>query len=180
MKRIAMIAALSALVGVVPVFSPTLAADKPNQVLITNIDVWDGRADAVSKGVDVLIEGNLVKQVGKNIQAPDAYKVDGQGGTVMPGMIDMHAHHAIHEGMLEGRNSYDQMAIGAISGLRLREYLDQGFTSSRDAGGNVLGLAKAQQVKNAVIVPVGAKGGFYPKRLPVGGSRDAAILDAGS
>ena len=37
----------------------------------------------------------------------------------------------------------------------------------------VLGLVKAQQVKNAVIVPVGAKGGFFPKRLPVGGSRDA-------
>ncbi len=37
----------------------------------------------------------------------------------------------------------------------------------------VLGLVKAQQVKNAVIVPVGAKGGFVPKRLPVGGSRDA-------
>jgi len=30
----------------------------------------------------------------------------------------------------------------------------------------VLGLVKAQQVKNAVIVPVGAKGGFVPKRLP--------------
>ena len=29
----------------------------------------------------------------------------------------------------------------------------------------VLGLVKAQQVKNAVIVPVGAKGGFYPKQL---------------
>ena len=29
----------------------------------------------------------------------------------------------------------------------------------------VLGLAKAQNVKNAVIVPVGAKGGFVPKRL---------------
>ncbi len=37
----------------------------------------------------------------------------------------------------------------------------------------VLGLVKAQQVKNAVIVPVGAKGGFVPKRLPLGGSRDA-------
>ena len=37
----------------------------------------------------------------------------------------------------------------------------------------VLGLAKAQQVKNAVIVPVGSKGGFYPKRLPRGGSADA-------
>ena len=30
----------------------------------------------------------------------------------------------------------------------------------------VLGLVKAQQVKNAVIVPVGSKGGFYPKQLP--------------
>jgi glutamate dehydrogenase len=36
----------------------------------------------------------------------------------------------------------------------------------------VLGLVKAQQVKNAVIVPVGAKGGFVPKRLPAG-DRDA-------
>jgi glutamate dehydrogenase len=36
----------------------------------------------------------------------------------------------------------------------------------------VLGLAKAQNVKNAVIVPVGAKGGFVPKKLPAGGSRD--------
>jgi glutamate dehydrogenase len=36
----------------------------------------------------------------------------------------------------------------------------------------VLGLMKAQNVKNTVIVPVGAKGGFYPKRLPPGGSRE--------
>jgi glutamate dehydrogenase len=37
----------------------------------------------------------------------------------------------------------------------------------------VLGLAKAQNVKNAVIVPVGAKGGFIPKRLKIGDSREA-------
>ena len=36
----------------------------------------------------------------------------------------------------------------------------------------VLGLVKAQQVKNSVIVPVGAKGGFLPRRLPLGGTRD--------
>jgi glutamate dehydrogenase len=33
----------------------------------------------------------------------------------------------------------------------------------------VLGLVKAQQVKNSVIVPVGSKGGFFPKLLPKGG-----------
>jgi glutamate dehydrogenase len=36
----------------------------------------------------------------------------------------------------------------------------------------VLGLVKAQQVKNAVIVPVGSKGGFYPKQLPVNATRE--------
>ena len=37
----------------------------------------------------------------------------------------------------------------------------------------ILGLVKAQNVKNAVIVPVGAKGGFVPKRMPAGGTREA-------
>jgi glutamate dehydrogenase len=42
----------------------------------------------------------------------------------------------------------------------------------------ILGLVKAQQVKNAVIVPVGAKGGFYPKQLPVNATREA-VQEAG-
>ena len=37
----------------------------------------------------------------------------------------------------------------------------------------VLGLAKAQTVKNAVIVPVGSKGGFIPKKLPLPAGREA-------
>jgi glutamate dehydrogenase len=36
----------------------------------------------------------------------------------------------------------------------------------------ILGLCKAQQVKNAVIVPVGAKGGFVPKLMPKAASRE--------
>ena len=36
----------------------------------------------------------------------------------------------------------------------------------------ILGLMKAQNVKNTLIVPVGAKGGFVPKRLPTAGSRE--------
>ncbi len=41
----------------------------------------------------------------------------------------------------------------------------------------VLDLVKAQQVKNAIIVPVGAKGGFFPKRLPPRGA--AGFQEAG-
>lgn len=42
----------------------------------------------------------------------------------------------------------------------------------------VLGLMKAQQVKNALIVPVGAKGGFFPKLLPTDGDRDEIQKEA--
>ncbi|MEM9106086.1 MAG: NAD-glutamate dehydrogenase domain-containing protein, partial [Pseudomonadota bacterium] len=49
---------------------------------------------------------------------------------------------------------------------------------AQDYRTEVLGLVKAQQVKNAVIVPVGSKGGFYPKELPASGSRDD-IFNAG-
>jgi len=40
----------------------------------------------------------------------------------------------------------------------------------------VLGLMKAQVVKNTVIVPTGAKGGFVPKRLPIG-DRDTVMQE---
>ena len=41
----------------------------------------------------------------------------------------------------------------------------------------ILGLMKAQVVKNAVIVPTGAKGGFYAKQLPPSSNRDAWLAE---
>jgi glutamate dehydrogenase len=43
----------------------------------------------------------------------------------------------------------------------------------------VLSLVKAQQVKNTVIVPVGSKGGFFPKRLPPASAGRDAFQAAG-
>jgi glutamate dehydrogenase len=42
----------------------------------------------------------------------------------------------------------------------------------------ILGLMKAQMVKNALIVPVGAKGGFVVKRPPAAGGREALVREA--
>lgn len=41
----------------------------------------------------------------------------------------------------------------------------------------ILGLVKAQAVKNAVIVPAGAKGGFFPRQLPDGSDRAAWVAE---
>jgi glutamate dehydrogenase len=69
----------------------------------------------------------------------------------------------VHSTLVEGVH----LRAGKIArgGLRWSDRADDFRTE-------VLGLAKAQNVKNSVIVPVGAKGGFIPRQLPAGGTRD--------
>lgn len=99
---------------------------------------------------DVLVIDNLIAKIGENIDPPTGDKkvaiVDCAGKTLMPGLIDMHSHLCFQEGMLEGRDDFDMMAMGAMCGSDLQDYLNQGFTTCRDAGGNVLGIAKAVNV----------------------------------
>ncbi|MBO9523873.1 MAG: NAD-glutamate dehydrogenase [Nocardioidaceae bacterium] len=64
------------------------------------------------------------------------------------------------------------LRFGAVArgGLRWSDRRD-------DFRAEVLGLVKAQMVKNTVIVPVGAKGGFYAKQLPDPSDRDAWMAE---
>ncbi len=77
------------------------------------------------------------------------------------------------------------VASPAVEGVHLRagDIARGGIRSSdrrEDFRTEILGLMKAQSVKNAVIVPVGAKGGFVVKRPPPASDRDAvaaAVLE---
>ena len=76
----------------------------------------------------------------------------------------------------------DLRLFAAVEGVHLRfgKVARGGIRWSdrpQDFRTEVLGLVKAQQVKNAVIVPVGAKGGFVPKHLPVGASREVIAAE---
>ncbi|WP_183098777.1 NAD-glutamate dehydrogenase [Nocardioides pelophilus] len=64
------------------------------------------------------------------------------------------------------------LRFGAVArgGLRWSDRRDDFRTE-------ILGLVKAQMVKNTVIVPVGAKGGFYAKNLPDSSDRDAWLAE---
>jgi len=118
-------------------------ANAPPPILFTNVHVFDGVNEARIENANVLVEGNLIKAVSTDpIAADGATVIDGGGRTLMPGMIDMHSHLCLQEGMLEAMN-YDQMAMGAMTAHVLADYLQQGFTTARDAGCNILGIAKA-------------------------------------
>ena len=116
--------------------------EPPQVTLITNVNVWDGISDD-KVAADVLIENNMITQVGANITPPSgATIVDGNGGTLIPGLIDMHSHIGLREGLLEGVNDWDAYAMGALSADNCKWYLDQGFTSARDTGSPTEGIAK--------------------------------------
>nr|WP_272946004.1 amidohydrolase family protein [Vibrio mexicanus] len=112
--------------------------------LFTNVDIFNGTENKLYEDHHVLVEDNMITKISAEpIEAGDAEVIDGQGLTMTPGLIDMHSHFCIQEGMLVGRDGYDQMAMGARAHVSMMQYLDQGFTTARDAGCNILGMAKA-------------------------------------
>lgn len=113
-----------------------------NVTLITNVKVWDGTSDAVISA-DVLIEDDKFKQIGPNIKSPKgATVIDGQGGTLIPGLIDMHQHLMLWGGTTEGTYEYDAYGQGARAKVMMDRLIDQGYTTVRDIGGNSLSISR--------------------------------------
>lgn len=115
--------------------------EAPKQVLITNVSVWDGTSDEVKK-VDVLVEGNNIKTVAKGIKADGAIVIDGKGGVVTPGLIDMHQHLMLNGGTSAG-NNWDAYVQGAHASRAAEYLLRSGFTTIRDIAGNSIGIKRA-------------------------------------
>ncbi|MHC4998595.1 MAG: hypothetical protein ACYTEM_06185, partial [Planctomycetota bacterium] len=70
--------------------------DAEYQVLIKNVNIFDGKTDKLIEGMDVVIIG---EHIAKIAQSPIKVKteeltitLDGGGRTLMPGLIDCHAH----------------------------------------------------------------------------------------
>ena len=128
-----------------------LAADvAPPQTLFTNVQIFDGFAEERMAG-NVLVEGNLIKQISADpILAPGATVIDGGGGTLMPGLIEAHAHLSIHGNLFQIRNEFNWMYIGAKSGAEATNMLMRGFTTARDAAGPTNGLRKVVDAGHVV------------------------------
>ncbi|MEP5566493.1 MAG: amidohydrolase family protein [Halioglobus sp.] len=108
------------------------AQDEISQTLIRNVNVWDGFADKLSEGQDVLIEGNSVAQIGRDLTAGDATVINGGGRTLMPGLIDMHTHVMFPRGLPDHENVWDGAASGAMAHESMQIYMNNGFTTLRD------------------------------------------------
>jgi imidazolonepropionase-like amidohydrolase len=117
------------------------AANSPRTTLITSVSIFDGRSDALIRDQRVLVEDNLIRRIGRELEVPAGGRViDGGGRTLMPGLMDAHVHLALVRRPGEIRNDYDWMYVGALAGVQAREMLLRGFTTVRDIGGPTVGL----------------------------------------
>jgi Tol biopolymer transport system component/imidazolonepropionase-like amidohydrolase len=66
----------------------------PAPVLIRNVRIIDGTGSPASAARDILVERGRISRIAGSgtIRAPAAQVVDGSGGFVIPGMMDLHAH----------------------------------------------------------------------------------------
>ena len=123
------------------------AQDAPNQVLFTNVNVFDGFGPELKMGMNVLVEDNYIKQVSAEaIDAPGATVIDGAGRTMTPGLIDMHQHVMLNppEGTASYQTRWDDAAGGAIAIHHMNvNILNKGITTVRDIAGDPLDIAKA-------------------------------------
>lgn len=108
------------------------------RTLITNVSIFDGSGALPFPG-EVLIEGNRVKAVangGERLAAVGAAVVDGEGGTLIPGLVESHAHLGFGSAVdrvVRGRvRSAAEMLL--ITAHTAKVMLDHGFTSAYSAG----------------------------------------------
>jgi imidazolonepropionase-like amidohydrolase len=104
----------------------------------------DPRQSELQDGVEVLVEGDRIKEVSdRPIKASSAERVDLAGKVLMPGLVDCHVH--VVAALVDlAANAMTPSSLAAIRAARiLKELLMRGFTTVRDAGGADHGLVRA-------------------------------------
>jgi imidazolonepropionase-like amidohydrolase len=125
--------------------------DAPAQILIKNVQVFDGTSNKLSEKTSVLIEGNLIKEISAQTKnAASTEVIDGGGRVLIPGLIDTHQHMGFPAAYPHLMNNVDFMWIGAASSTEAKAMLMRGFTTVRDAGGPAIGLSRAINEGRAV------------------------------
>ncbi|MBN8579318.1 MAG: amidohydrolase family protein [Anaerolineae bacterium] len=122
--------------------------------LIRNGTLIDGTGAAPLMDAAVLVKDNRIQAVGKanSIRLPDAQttEIDANGGFILPGMIDTHVHIML-EGVNIVRDMMTPFSMRFYNSVKyLKNTIDAGITSVRDAGGADAGTKQA--VESGVIL----------------------------
>lgn len=119
-------------------------SDKPaGKIAFTNARIITMEGDKVIENGTVLIEGNIIKKVGARVKVPsDAKVIDCEGKTMMPGIMDVHAHSGNFRYGLSPQKQWEYYAN-----------LAYGVTTSHDPSANTeMVFAQSELIKAGKMV----------------------------
>ena len=143
-------------------------------ILFENCAVLDTDAGVRHEGRSVLVERDRIAEVAEGaIDAPAAERIDCDGRTLMPGLIDCHVHTMITSMDLAAMEKKPATLVAHESRGILEGMLRRGFTTVRDAGGADWGTVEAVERglvrgprvfhSGRVLSQTGGHGDFRPR-----------------
>ena len=157
-------------------------------VLISGGNVIDGTGSQPQPNTDVLIEGDRIVAVGKNLVVEESSerevrRVDATGLTVMPGLIDAHTHITLGEPRTNDELFLhrDPATAAILAAYNVRKVLRAGVTSMFDVDGIFnIGPALRDSINAGVVEGPTMKSGSYALMTAVGGTAGKLIPDSGT
>jgi imidazolonepropionase-like amidohydrolase len=140
------------------------AAPEPAAVLFRDVRVYDGKGSELSGPVNVLVRGQTIERISSapittTGETASLTVVEGNGRTLMPGLIDNHWHTTLARASPTQASEGDVGYTNLLAGAEAEATLMRGFTSVRDLGGPSFGLKRAIDeglVSGPRIYPSGA------------------------
>jgi imidazolonepropionase-like amidohydrolase len=89
--------------------------EQPDHVIVRNATIWTMGPEGILENADLIVSGDVVTEVGRNLNAPsNAIEIDAGGKHVTPGLIDAHLHSGI-DGVNEFGNAIvPEVRIGDV------------------------------------------------------------------
>ncbi len=121
-------------------------------ILLSNAAIVDGTADRPVAGMNVLIEGERIREVSDRPIKTSAPAIDLKGRTLMPGLIDCHVHVIANMVNLAQNALLPDSLVAARASRIMHGMLMRGFTTVRDLGGADVGLKIASD-EGSIVGP---------------------------
>jgi imidazolonepropionase-like amidohydrolase len=176
--------------SVVSVGSIAQDAHTTSNTLFQDVRIFDGKRGTLSAPSNVLVVGNRIEQISAQPITPEqpASVIEGEGRTLMPGLIDNHWHTMLVGPSMPQAIAGDLSYLSVLAVVEARAALMRGFTTVRDMGGPSFALKRAIDdgviagpriyPSGAMITITGGHGDFRsPGELPRNAGGELTVME---
>ncbi len=124
--------------------------------ILKGLNLLDVKEKKIDEGIDIVIEGGIIKEIGKNIEDMkyrDAERLDLSGKYLLPGLINSHVHLFLDGSVNVMASLQEDAGVKLLKAANFAyDFLKSGVTTVRDLGGvNYLDLSLREAINRGII-----------------------------